>query len=318
MSDNGHVLTRDSETILNIEFNGNGIETGTVEIKNGKVVKIRNTMIQGYYVKIVDGEVTIYNKLPESKIVTGSSFNSLIKTLVNGKSNSQTYYSDTVVTNIEFLPNEKIPIGYTEETLLDLDSVDVSLKEDGSILALYDGNGTVYVYSKNKIKSNEDLSSMFQNFTKLTNIDFEDFDTSDATSMNAMFYNCKSLISLDVSKFDTIKVTNMNSMFWFCKNIATLNLSKFDTSKVENMNGMFAGCSSLTNLDLRIADFNNVTSYTNMFYSAPSSITITVRNGTVGDKTTQEWIQERLGVGKGTIIVDSKKNMKLTWVNFLL
>ena len=93
---------------------------------------------------------------------------------------------------------------------------------------------------------------------------------------------------------------SMSNMFDGCNSLTNLDLGSFDTSQVTNMSFMFGECPSLTNLDLRNATFTAVTDSREMFRSSPSSIQIIVK-----DTTAQSWIQERLGSGRGNVIIAS-------------
>ncbi len=143
-----------------------------------------------------------------------------------------------------------------------------------------------------------DMWRMFAECSSLTSLDVSHLDTSQVTNMNEMFNDCSSLTSLNVSNFDTSKVKDMMLMFADCSKLTSLDVSNFDTSQVTNMWWMFAGCRSLINLDFRNATFTTVTSYSDMFSSVPSTIQIIVK-----DTTAQSWMQERLGSGKGTVII---------------
>ena len=106
---------------------------------------------------------------------------------------------------------------------------------------------------------------MFDQCTKMTEINLTYFDTSQITNMNCMFWNCSSLTSLDLSNFNTSKVSNMNCLFSFCSSLTSLDLSNFDTSQVLNMNGMFLSCSSLTSLNLSNFIVSNALTIHSMF-----------------------------------------------------
>ena len=72
-------------------------------------------------------------------------------------------------------------------------------------------------------------------------------NTSNFTDMSQMFEECSKITELDLSSFDTSKVTNMSMMFKYCESLASLNLSNWDTSNVTNMSYMFYGCTELVN-----------------------------------------------------------------------
>ena len=82
-------------------------------------------------------------------------------------------------------------------------------------------------------------------------INFDNFDTSKATSMNLMFSSCTNLTSLDLSKFDTSNVEEMPNMFNNCRLLTSLNLSNFNISKVTNMDNMFDACDNLIYINIK-------------------------------------------------------------------
>ena len=128
------------------------------------------------------------------------------------------------------------------------------------------------------IMAKGDMNELFEDFSKLTSIDFGQINTSEVVGMDRMFSGCSSLSSVDLSSLDTSSVTDMGSMFSGCKSLASLNLSSFDTSSVTDMGAMFSGCSSLISLDLSSFDTSKVDSsswsYSNMFQDCPSLVKI--------------------------------------------
>ena len=110
-----------------------------------------------------------------------------------------------------------------------------------------------------------DMSWMFANCAKLTDLDVSKFNTDKVTNMATMFYGCGNLTSLDVSKFNTANVTDMSWMFGNCAKLANLDVSGFITDKVTSMAVMFSGCENLTNLDVSKFNTTDVTDMSWMF-----------------------------------------------------
>ncbi len=106
----------------------------------------------------------------------------------------------------------------------------------------------------------------FADSEKLTEIRFDNFDTSDVKSMERMFYGCWSLTSLDLSGWDTSNVTYMGSMFLDCTGLTSLDVSGWNTSNVTDMSHMFHRC-HVTSLDVSGWDTSNVTDMHYMFLS---------------------------------------------------
>ena len=105
---------------------------------------------------------------------------------------------------------------------------------------------------------------MFSNCSGLTNLEVENFNTSNVLNFSSLFQNCSALTSLDVSKFDTKSATLMVAMFAGCSSLTSLDLSNFDTSNVTSMEAMFSGCTNLTNLNVSSFNTSNVCHITDM------------------------------------------------------
>jgi len=265
------------EEPIKVEYKGTGLTDGIIEIKNGKVTKLRGTKINGKYAAKVYDKIEFFDELPETTLTTGSTFNAKIKTLVSGEEASWGKDNESIKL-IEFFSYGKLPKGYTKEELLKLDQVDVSDKQDKSILALYDGNGNVFIYSDKLIFFNSNSSYMFGYFNGIEKIKFGLVDTSEVTDMKNMFHNCISLTFLDVSNFDTSNVTDMSSMFHACKSLTSLNVSKFDTSNVTNMSAMFRECWGLSSIDISNFNTSNVTNMSSMFNSCSGLTKLDISN----------------------------------------
>ena len=138
---------------------------------------------------------------------------------------------------------------------------DVSIAQDGSVIAYYDKpNNTLTYCTEGTFYFPIDCSFLFYEFKVLNTINGLNLvDTSSVTDMSYMFYQCITLTSLDLSSFNTSSVTNMSSMFFYCRTLTSLDLSNFDTSNVTNMRYMFNTCDKLTSLDLSNFDTSNVT-----------------------------------------------------------
>lgn len=111
-----------------------------------------------------------------------------------------------------------------------------------------------------------DMKGMFEECTKLKNIDLSGLNTSKVTDMSRMFFNCNSLLSLRLDNFDTSNVTTMNHMFYMCQDAEIIDVSSFDTSNVTDMTDMFSECLELHGVfNLRHFDTHKVTTMDRMF-----------------------------------------------------
>ena len=174
-----------------------------------------------------------------------------------------------------------------------IESWDISEKQNGSVIAYVEDDGTgsgtykVTIGGEGSIIANYDMTKYFQKFENCTTMDLTYLDTSLVTNMYYMFMKCSSLTELDLSNFDTSKVTNMAMMFTMCSKLTTINLSSFDTSNVTTIDSMFWVCSNLTELDLTSFDTSNVTEYTLAFASTTNikSILVTRDTWTIPNST---------------------------------
>ena len=60
-----------------------------------------------------------------------------------------------------------------------------------------------------------------------------------------MFLNSSKLEEINLNNIDTSNVTTMYGMFYNCFLLSTLDLKNFNTNNVNEMYSMFAGCISL-------------------------------------------------------------------------
>jgi len=167
--------------------------------------------------------------------------------------------------------------GWLEVSSTDSSKYALFIASEGTIYLttgslLFSGWSSLTEINFNNINTSKvtNMNSMFSNCSKLTSLNLSNFDTSKVTSMSSMFFGCSKLTSLDLSNFDTSKVTFMSSMFFGCSNLISINLSSFNTSKVTSMASMFIGCSKLKNLEVSKFDTSNVTSLSQMFYGCSS------------------------------------------------
>ncbi len=107
----------------------------------------------------------------------------------------------------------------------------------------------------------------FQNFEKITGIDFENLITDESLlNMEGMFAYCEKLVSVDLSSFNTTNVVEMKGMFQGCKNLSKVTFGdNFSTEKVPDFQNMFYDCSSITEIDLSSFNTQRVETMQAMF-----------------------------------------------------
>ena len=263
----GKIIKLPNQKEILVDYGGKGIITDSksrIKVKDGKINQIVNVKFDDKYVILKSNGIDFKEKIVKRKLVTGENFNGKIKTLANG-SYTGFWTDDKIITSIEFYSNGNLPTQYDQNTISKLKKEDVSENADGSIMAYYDDNGSIYICSQDLILFNEDSSSMFRWFKNLQNILFENIDTSSVKDMGYMFLGYNGSSILDLSLFDTSSVEYMEYMFQGYNSSSILNLNLFDTSLVKNMSGMFYGYQGPDLLDLSSFDTSSVTTMSYMF-----------------------------------------------------
>jgi len=158
---------------------------------------------------------------------------------------------------------------YNYEANLSDEGVLVSETQNGVIKVYRDkDDATVYYVVNEKggvVRFPQELTNMFNGYSSLKRVVFgSSVDTSRVTSLYGMFNNCSKLEEVDFGCFTTVNVTTMRQMFNGCTSLKTLNLTSFNTASVENMYSMFSGCSSLKNI-YGSFDMSNVIATSGMF-----------------------------------------------------
>ena len=153
------------------------------------------------------------------------------------------------------------------------------------------------------------MNYMFAENNYFTSISLSSFNTSNVLEMGGMFAECSLLTSIDLSNFVTSKVTNMSSMFSECVKITFINLSSFVTNNVIDMAYMFYKCSALTSLSISNFNMSSVTSTSYMIYACTSLTTIytpkSIKSGTsiaLPSKTDYSWYKS----------TDTNRNTRIT------
>ena len=168
------------------------------------------------------------------------------------KSLYPTYYENIV--SINFISNLNIP-----ENAVEIKNLSIS--ENGKIkswLVEDSGKYNLYIASEKLIYANYNSSFLFYEIPSLTNINFENFDTTFVNDMSHMFGNLTNLSNADVSSFNTSNVTSMNSLFEGCQKLENINVTNWDTRNLIDMRYIFIDCYELTSLDLSNWDTSKV------------------------------------------------------------
>ena len=176
--------------------------------------------------------------------------------------------SRSTISQITFETAINIPEGTAANKIWDM-----SVANDGSIMAYKDASNVIHIQSSGPITSDPDGEGMFGNMSNLTAVNNAYLlDTSQVTTMRNMFRTTPNLTTLDLSGWNTSKVTTMYEMFYASGNdLVTLNISSWDTSKVTTMQSMFYDCAALKTIYFNSGVFTLVTGYSGMFNAFPSN-----------------------------------------------
>ncbi len=128
-------------------------------------------------------------------------------------------------------------------------------------------------------------TSLFNGYTNLKKIEFNNVNTSKMYVMNSMFAYCKNLEQLDLSSFDTNLVNSMWRTFIGCENLTSLILNSFDTSNVTDMLGIFDTVKSLANLDVSSFNTSNVRGMQGAFKDCDAVTVLNISNLDVNNVT---------------------------------
>ena len=167
------------------------------------------------------------------------------------KNNINTLAGSTTITKIVF-------DYYTEENIAIIENAtgSVSLGQNGldTIMAYAvpnDSGNTIYILSSSLIYAGSSCDGMFNGFTSVKTIEFNNFDTRDTTNMNGMFLRCSALTTIDLSRFKTNKVTSIYQMFRGCSSLTSIDISHFEFDNVlKDSRAVFDGCNAITSIKL--------------------------------------------------------------------
>ena len=129
------------------------------------------------------------------------------------------------------------------------DGLDISELQDKSIMAYLEGD-ILKIVSLSDIYTGSDASSMFMDLRNVTNIEFGNFNSSNATDVSNMFKSCVSLKTIDFAKIDISSATAMKDFICGCKALTKVDVSSLNTGNIVNMRGVFYDCDGLTNIDI--------------------------------------------------------------------
>ena len=241
-----------------------GVEI-TVRNKTGtQTAKVQNGIVDMKMIDHVKDDLNLQKQFRNDYITN-------LRKRIDDLETSSGYTKVNLTTNQKF--NGLIPASVTKVVFTnikapeDINLQDASLDQDMSVV-YWITNDVMYVSSqdiKKRIMAPPISSKLFYAKVNLKQIIFDNFDTSNCTSLRGLFDGCQNLEWLDLTNFNTINISNMSHMFSKCSKLKYLNISNFNTSNTTEMRSMFQLCSELSSLDVNNFDTSKVTDMSFMF-----------------------------------------------------
>ena len=204
--------------------------------------------------------------------------------------------------------NYTIPSGFTYKAKLD------TTDETGSHIDIYTNGTQVAFINGNTINftGNDDL--VFAGLTSLTEIQLNNFNTSQSTEFGGYFQDNTNLIKVVLGDgFSTAKGINMNSMFSGCTKLTTIEgLKLVSTQTSTTYQQMFYNCSSLKEINLSSSTIKTGSNVTNMLSGCSSLQTIYTPTTAVAIPLPTRYYINGYGAGVTSIPTTMAKNTKLT------
>ena len=205
----------------------------------------------------------------------------LTKLDVSGLDTSQVTDMDAMFAVCINLTN--IPVSnFNTSKVKDMHSMfDSCFKLQSLDLSMFDTSNVTdfgYMFSDDKVMSTlhltdnfvtekaKDISGIFNDCEKLSNINVSNWNVSNVTSTEKAFANNFLLKSLDLSNWDMSNCENSQMMFYSDTALTSIgNTSNWNVSKITTTHSMFEGCSKLQSLNTSKWVFSNLTNADSMF-----------------------------------------------------
>ncbi len=214
--------------------------------------------------------------------------------------------SDRIINKIVFTTADRIPEGYT---IANGKLIDMTGKRDYSVVGWMDGTtcyispvdeGAATIFNQNcKGMFNwESWATRITSGSVLTDIEFNNVNTSHVTNMLEMFKGLNGLTSLDLSNFDFSNVTNTTQMFCNNTNLEKIIVSsEFDLSKITQYSNMFLSSKKLPGYDSKELGKSKAVSTRDggYLYVNPHTLTFDANGGTCD--TTSMIVEEGYSYG---------------------
>ena len=205
----------------------------------------------------------------------------LTKLDVSGLDTSQVTDMDSMFAVCINLTN--IPVSnFNTSKVKDMHSMfDSCFKLQSLDLSMFDTSNVTdfgYMFSGDKVMSTlhltdnfvtekaKDISGIFNDCEKLSNINVSNWNVSNVTSTEKAFANNFLLKSLNLSNWDMSNCENSQMMFYSDTALTSIgNTSNWNVSKITTTHSMFEGCSKLQSLNTSKWVFSNLTNADSMF-----------------------------------------------------
>ena len=137
---------------------------------------------------------------------------------------------------------------------------DLTYNNEGKVLAWLEENPDDNTKYNLIIASDGDTylttgNGLFESWSGMNSIEFDNINTSRVTSMNAMFFKCQNLSSIDLSNFNTSNVTSMSNILYGSNNLISVNMNGLGSDSLTNINYMFSECGSIESISMREFNF---------------------------------------------------------------
>lgn len=222
----------------------------------------------------------------------------LTKLDVSGLDTSQVTDMDAMFAACINLTN--IPVSnFDTSKVKDMHSMfDSCFKLQSLDLSMFDTSNVTdfgYMFSGDKVMSTlhltdnfvtekaKDISGIFNDCEKLSNLDVSKWNVSNVTSMEKAFANNYLIKSLNLSNWDTSNCENSQMMFYSDTALTSIgNTSNWNVSQITTTHSMFEGCSKLQSLETSTWVFSSLTNADSMFNNCQSLSKLDVSNWGMG------------------------------------
>ena len=268
-------------TIDSVLWKNNALNVKSVEFRD----KIRPVSTARWFNGFENATIINLKNLDTSRDTNMNKMFSYCKGLtkldVSGLDTSQVTDMDAMFAVCINLTN--IPVSnFNTSKVKDMHSMfDSCFKLQSLDLSMFDTSNVTdfgYMFSGDKVMSTlhltdnfvtekaKDISGIFNDCEKLSNINVSNWNVSNVTSTKKAFANNFLLKSLDLSNWDMSNCENSQMMFYSDTALTSIgNTSNWNVSKITTTHSMFEGCSKLQSLNTSKWVFSNLTNADSMF-----------------------------------------------------